>query len=341
MKQVEIACDESGSEGENVTQANHQVFTHASVDLTTHEAEALVHELRRRTSSRAAEFKSEHLLRRGDELLPWFLDSDGPLAGRALLELVDKDYFVVGKVVDLLIEEVVHAAGGDLYAGRKARDMAWVLHRQGPRALGAQWPNLLDAFNSLMRARQRKGVKATVGDFFQMVDDVRLRSRRRDVEEVLAFLWQARPHAEKFQNELSDSSILPALDPLFAALAQSVRSWHEIHKAPVRVVHDVQAALTDQRIAVLVGVLAHPTPEFRRSTPPVIVKAIEQADSKHDPRIQVADLLAGVGRVLANDALRGERGPRPALLRPFIDLESIWSDDASWTVLTGRKAVGA
>lgn len=337
---VVIACDESGSEGENVTAAGHRVFVHASVALGADAARSVMDEVRSLAPSQAPEYKADQILRQAAApAARWLLAPDGPLAGNALVHLVDKDYFVVGKVVDLLVEEVAHAAGEDLYAGRQARGMALALHRNGPRALGAEWQPLLSAFNSLMRAVQRKGEKTTVDEFFEALDRVRLRSRRRDVEEILAVLWQARPHAVAFQQRLvGDPAQPPALDPLFAALPQTARAWHERTGRPVRIVHDAQTALTPERVSAMIGALARPLPEFRAFAPPVPVVAVDQADSKDDPRVQAADLLAGLARRAATDALNGAHRPSP--IRPFVMLDSLWSDDASWDALTGRPAVG-
>ncbi len=342
-KTTVIACDESGSEGENGVDAAHRVFVHASVDLTLAEAAEVIAEVRRLASSQASEYKSEQLLRPGHrETLDWLLAGDGVLAGRARVFVVDKGYFVVGKIVDLLVEEVAHEAGKDLYINDQARNFAWTLYRQGRRALGsADWTALVTGFNSLMRAKQRKGVKSTVDEFFAVVDRVRLRSKRRDVDEVLALLWRAKAHAEIFQEFLEDpTDQLPSLDPLIASIPQTIRSWHEATGRPIQLVHDRQAVLTPARVATLVDSLAHPLPEFARFTPPVRVMAIEQVDSKDDPRVQVADLLAGASRQIASNALVGEPDDRIVLLRPFVDRNSLWADDTSWTALTGYGAVG-
>lgn len=337
----QIACDEAGSEGENVTSAHHPVFVHASVDLTVTESEDILERLRSVAPSQATEFKSEHLLRAGGKGLPWLLSSGGPLDGRARAHLVDKDYFVVAKVVDLLVEEVAHAEGRDLYADREARRLAWILHRHGNRALGDKWKELILAFNSLMRIKQRKGSKVTIDEFFDTMDHVRLRARRKDVEKVLGVLWRARPHAHAFQMRLSDPDVTPDLDPLFASLPQTARAWYEIKRMPIQIIHDHQAALTPARVDSLIRTLASPLPEFRRMAPPVIVASIDLVDSKNDPRVQVADLLAGVSRVLASRSLSGQADSRVPMLRPFVDIDSVWSDDKSWFELTSRKAVGA
>lgn len=319
------------------------MFTHASVDLTSAQAAIAIAHLRSLARSQAPEFKSEQLLRpQNRDALLWLIGPQGPLRGHALTYLVDKDYFVVGKVIDLLVEEVAHAAGRDLYADGKARELAWMLHREGRRALGAtDWATLLTAFNSLMRIKQRKGVKATVDDFFNVVDGVRLKSTRRAVEAVLTVVWQARPHAEQFQGRLLDSDVIPALDPLMAALPVTVGTWAARTGRPVRVVHDTQAALTEGRVKVLIRSLARPHPDFARFVAPVRLLAVEQVDSRIDPRVQVADLLAGASRIIATDALTGTADPELCeALRHLIGVESLWSDDQSWHALTGQEAVG-
>jgi hypothetical protein len=340
-----IACDESGAEGENVYASEHRVFVHASVDLTLDEAAGVIAEVQRLAPTQASEYKSRQLLRpSGQKALDWLLAEDGVLVGRARAFVVDKDYFVVAKIVDMLIEEVTHESGDDLYANDQARTFAWTLYRQGQRALGtADWSALVAGFNSLMRSKQRKSVKTSVEEFFTVVDRVRLRSHRRDVEveEVLALLWRARPHADIFQDDLADvPDQLPSLDPLIAAIPQTARSWYEISGRPVRLVHDRQAVLTPGRVAAMINILAHPPPEFAHFVPPVDVVAIDQVDSQDDPRVQVADLLAGAARQIAANALAGKRDDRVALLSPFVVLDSVWADDVSWTALTGRDAVG-
>jgi hypothetical protein len=48
-------------------------------------------------------------------------------------------------------------------------------------------------------------------------------------------------------------------------------------------------------------------------------------DSRTDPRVQVADLLAGVARKVASDELLGRHDPDlTALLQPYVDPASRW-----------------
>lgn len=114
---MEIACDESGHEGEKLAGGVTDVFAHASVHMPLADAAACVAELRRRIRSPAQEYKANHLLREKHRaVLRWFLGPEGPLPGRAHVILVDKASLLV------------RALGADealLAAGRAADPAPW------------------------------------------------------------------------------------------------------------------------------------------------------------------------------------------------------------------------
>ncbi|RIQ22815.1 hypothetical protein DY240_13225, partial [Jiangella rhizosphaerae] len=141
---VEIACDESGSEGERLAGGNTDVFGYGSVRIDAAAAAACVAELRDRIRSPAVEYKANHLLRRKHRAaLAWFLGTDGPVAGRAHVYLVDKPFLLVTRVV-------AEVAGGTATA-------AAALYRAGPAVFGAaRWTAFLTASNDLLRAAGRR-----------------------------------------------------------------------------------------------------------------------------------------------------------------------------------------
>lgn len=96
---MEIACDESGSEGEKLVGGVTAVFAHAGVALSQTDAARCVDELREMIKSPALEYKANHLLRAKNRwVLLWFLAADGPLAGRARVQLLDKRRFLASRV---------------------------------------------------------------------------------------------------------------------------------------------------------------------------------------------------------------------------------------------------
>jgi hypothetical protein len=77
--------------------------------------------------------------------------------------LTVRAFFLVGKVVDLLVEDVVHPGTGDHPAA--------ALYSEGRRSLDPeQWNAFLEASNNLMRSKDREDVETSVDSFLQAVD---------------------------------------------------------------------------------------------------------------------------------------------------------------------------
>lgn len=320
---LEIACDESGAEGEKLVGGNTDVFAHASVLMDPATAEACIQELRARAPSPVTEYKANHILREKHRAaLRWLLSTEGPVLGHVHVYLTDKTFLVVGKVIGLL--------GGEPAPGLRldpeARAMAVDLYREGPRAFGAgRWAAFLDAFNYLLRAKNGQGVTVTVEDVFLLVDEL----RRTDgtAGHIMGLLWAARPRVAAFRDRLlADPQAFPSLDPLIPGILHAVAHWGRGGR-PVSVVHDRQTTLTDERIA-----------ELRRLAPGLA--GLRLAASHLDARVQVADVLAGAARKLASDELNGRGDPGlTALLGPYVAADSIWGDDRSWALLNPPDAV--
>jgi hypothetical protein len=90
------------------------------------------------------------------------------------------------------------------------------------------------------------------------------------------------------------------------------------------IAHDRQVTLSRGRIAQLVA-----ASDGR-------LAGVSFVSSGIDPRIQVADIVAGVARKIASDELNGRGDDRlTALLRPYLDVFPIWGDAGSWARLGG------
>jgi len=301
---VEIACDESGSEGEKLVGGSTDVFAHASVDLSADAARDCIEMVRVGARSPAAECKASVVLReRNRRVLVWLIGPDGPLLDRAHVHLTEKEYRLTAKLVELL------GCGVDPRA----------LYDAGPRVLGTlAWARLLSAFNHLMRSRDVLETRIAANRFFDLVD-----AHRRApgvVGAALSEVWAARPRDDAAVARLLDRADGRAvLDPLVPAIARGVAHWYDGDR-PVSLVHDEQGALTPDRLRDLDTVCGD-----------AALAGIRFVDSTTDPRVQVADLLAGAARKIASDQLNG-RGDvlLTALLRPYLDRHSAWGDPRSW-----------
>jgi hypothetical protein len=290
---MEIACDESGSEGEKLVGATTDVFAHASVRLADDAAAECLRELRGRAPCHAVEYKAYHILReRNRPALTWLLEPAGPLSGHAHVHLTDKAFFVVGKLVDLIVGSTDHGTSADWY-----RDRERLFSQQ-------RWAAVLESANNFMRARNRREVP---GDPFG-----ELAAALAD-SPFEAPLWAAKPRIDAYRERLlGEPAAVPALEPLVPAVVRTVRYWSAAGQ-PVQVVHDRHNALTPECVAVLRGLLGDR------------LAGVRLVDSRRDSRVQIADVLAGAARKIASDELNG-RGDAElaALLEPYVDPESVW-----------------
>jgi len=264
---VEIACDESGFSGSNLLDLASPVLTHASVDLAVPEATEVVAVLR--SPRRRSEFKSSQLLRPEQwPALEWFLTA---LRGRAHVHVIDKTGYVAARVLELFTEEPSYGAGTSL--GRDHSGAVLALRRH---------TGFLAVFVDLARTRRVRliGHEAIDRFFAAMPADLpALREvTRLRVEEVMVRLID------------EDRAFPPPLEPLVPALAETLLFWSAGERS-VAVVHDEQSALTPGRVARLGTFLAGAV-----SPAPPPLRSFLQVDSRDDPRVQVADLLAGIAR---------------------------------------------
>ncbi|MFF5173347.1 hypothetical protein ACFY3U_11995 [Micromonospora sp. NPDC000089] len=297
---VEIACDESGFSGTNLLDPATPVIAHASVDLSVDEAAELVTALRSRLRCSPEEVKSGQF-RRGpeaDRVRGWFLDS---LRGRAHVELLDKELFLVSRIVDLFLAEPSYAAGARRTDGQ--RPAARALLGAG-RPVGADWAGFLTAFVDLVRTRRRhRPDRDALERFFRSRDGL-LRHGLGAGDDILRGLRRDRVWAVPNLLFDDDPTIPPPLEPLLPALADTVLFWSGGWRG-VLVVHDEQSALTAGRLRRLQRALADD-----RAAPDQVLVGLVMADSRDDPRVQVADLLAGTSRrASADDLLATNRPP--------------------------------
>jgi len=304
---VEIACDESGFSGSNLLDPATPLFTHASVDLGVDEATELVKALRTDVRWSLDELKSGQLLRgpHAGEALTWLLAG---LEGRAHVHVVDKEYFLATRVVDLFLAEPSWAAGTRLT--EQLRPAATALYRHG-RSRGPAWGDFLAAFVALARTKRRHRVDRHVIEHFFRARDALALGLAAEARAVLDGLTRTRVRGVVTRLVHDDRTIPPPLEPLLPALAETVLFWSD-GRRPVLVVHDEQSALTADRLRRLQQVLSDGTTDALGAEASPLAGLVT-VDSRDDPRVQVADLLAGVVRRWPG---LGDDGPLRPLMSP-------------------------
>jgi hypothetical protein len=228
------------------------------------------------------------------------------LSGRAHVQVVDKEYFLVTRIVDLLLAEPSYTAGTRLSG--EHRSAALALYR-ARRSGGPGWAPFLAAFVDLVRTkRRRRPDRDALDRFFRARDSLLDDDLGPAAVAVLAELSPDRVRAVVARLAHDDRSIPPPLEPMLPALAETVLFWSGGRRR-VLVVHDEQSALTAGRLRRLQQALA----DGAAASP---LAGLVMVDSRDDPRVQAADLLAGLTRRAAET---GDAGP----IRPFVSATSL------------------
>jgi len=267
---VEVACDESGFTGTNLLDPGSPVIAHASVDLTVGEAAEVLATLRSRFGHpRAAEHKAAALLRFGESrAVQWFRHETH---SRSHVHVIDKRSYIASRVLELLVLTPSYGSGTQLSE----------VPGEAVAALRER-PDVLAAFVAMTRLKHRRRADPAAVDRFLVVASDGAPGlggvARAGVEGVLGRLLDG------------DPEVPPPLEPLVPAVAETAL-WWSARRRSVAVVHDEQSALTPQRMARLAAYLAD---AVAPGPPPLL--GVRQVDSRQDPRVQVADLLAGLAR---------------------------------------------
>jgi hypothetical protein len=323
---IEIACDESGFSGGNlVGRAASPVFAHASLRIDPATAAELLQHLRREIGARGAgEYKSPELLRpRRRPVLLWLLASSSPVNGNAHVHLTDTRFFVLARLVDVLIG--LQPASGIASPGRNRgnQEMALALYRRGEESYGTpRWQEFLTLSANLFRTNNRWLPKKPVETFYAAVDSMSVASAAADVKKVMGLLRSTRPITEATRAlYLENPKLTPLMEPLLPALNHAVHHWGSSAQT-LSVIHDEQSALTPERIADIATVYATRWPGRQ-------LTEVRLVDSSREPRVQIADFVAGIARRLASDQLKGRADTEVRdLLSPLIDHGSVWVDQS-------------
>ena len=193
------------------------------------------------------------------------------------------------------------------------------------------WHAFLAAGNELLRSKEAlPGV--AVESFFGIVEVLAAQGPTARLAGVLDRLRAARVVAEELRAQLdADRDMLPPADPLIPALVSAAGFWAERTGEPLSIVHDEHKFLSAVRVAQLTKLVAAGSLSMSGMGVRLRLRVV---DSFTDPRVQLADILAGIARKAAAQRLRGHEDPElDELLRPYVDPASVWRCDHHWSAL--------
>lgn len=337
-----VACDESGNDGENLLAGQSTVFAHASVILAPDNAAELMDEIRARTRSHTTELKSKTILQPRHEATAKWLLSHPSIEGCASVHLTHKKYFVVSKLFDSTAEELAHQLGHDIYETGVALAGANLLFYLAPQTYGVSWDKLLMTFQQFMRAKDEVQAQEHLTRLVGITVEL-LRDEDAIVRDVLDTVFSGLSHLRslsKLQLGQGVDERLRTMDPLIAAVGATVRLWGSASGRSVELLHDAAKELTPVKIEWARRSLARPEDiaPSRQGLGTELTR-VRLVDSKDDPRVQVADLLAGVGRAVGESMVTEQEHPLGRSLVPIVSGASLWPSQENMNVENARNVM--
>ncbi|GAA4265976.1 hypothetical protein [Frondihabitans peucedani] len=324
---LQVVGDESGSDGENLSSATHRTFSYGTTALSIAEAQDVVVQTREALGSTKAEarqgseLKASKLFKKHRTVAESLFLPGGPLAATSSVYLADKAKFLAGKMISLLVEEhesslgtppAMHIQG---YYADEMTDQILPALDESTRA------ELLSSFNALCKSY--KVPFAPTGRADRFIRALRLAnvagSHNRRASRMLGRLWDARHEAYAIEGD--DSATLD-LDPMLPTMLVVATTWHNrFHGAAFEMYIDEYRQLTPLMFEIIKSVAS--------SMYGVRLQDIVQINSATDPRVQLADWIAGAGRIAAGEVLSGTPSRLSDLVRPLIDPDSMRSPDSA------------
>lgn len=211
---------------------------------------------------------------------------------------------IEAKMVDLLIEPMVHKDGHNMYADGSAAGLANLLHVAGP-VMGDKlaYDRMLSVFVKALRKRQ----SATITELYAAIVEY-YETCTTDFRQVIDLFLISRPEAERIASRTADGTSYDDLDPAIPCLVALAQDMGQ-RLDSFRLIHDRSKVVARHALTLLnMSQFPNPTrPGRNLSSLPAIV--IDFADSRQHPQLQLADWVAGVGREWATHIVRGVKDP--------------------------------
>ncbi|MGV9625475.1 DUF3800 domain-containing protein [Streptomyces sp. NPDC003487] len=289
MERPVVYVDESANSGQNLLDPHQPVFTVAGVHLPDDLAASIVDEVRGQLPRNLRE--------------PKYTSLAGSSGGRKVLMnafarlpegsvrtyLVHKRFMVMTKLVDVIVEPMVHRDGYNLYEGRENLALANMLHLAGPVMGDADaYERMLQAFVNWVRQ------KATTDELYTAIAALKASIQSQQFAEYVEVLECGRPVADETAAEIASHGHRDELDPAIPSLYCLATTFGQT-LGRFRLVHDA-SKVVDRNTTRLHTVHFLPDPARPGEFMNPFMGGIEFADSRDHPQLQVADWAAGATR---------------------------------------------
>jgi hypothetical protein len=298
-----LFLDESGNTGSNLLDPDQPVFTLSSCIFSEMEAETLL-ALVDSNSPHEAHFKNLKRRKSGQDGIIRLMSSKLLNTKNVKINIFLKEFMVTTKIVDLLIEHMLHLMGEDLYLNGRNIALSNMLYYCLPSFCDKDLvQSMYKSFVIMIREQEQDNID----NFYDNLEQVKESSSNEGFKEDIDLILATKNFINDALNGVDKSSLDPSIPALFSHCAQ----WGDAYPKGFHIIHDDSHSIEKQR---------HLFAQFmdwtqddvelgydrRKYKLPLKGKSLKFASSKDYSQIQVADIIASSFSYWAAGVSRGE-----------------------------------
>lgn len=303
LKVPHIYFDESGNTGSNLLDNDQPIFTLASCQYSDQEAKDLV-DLIGSNATHEIHFKRLKRRKAGQDGIVRLMSSKLICRDKISINVFHKEFMVTSKIVDILIEHMMHLRGQDLYLNGQNIALSNMLYY----CLGAFCDadllrSMYDSFIKMLKEQTEESIDEFYSSVEALIPGLKSKSFENDINRILEtkdYVVDALHGVDKF-------SLDPSIPALFAQCVQ----WGAKYPKGFHVVHDDSHTIEKQRL--LFAQFMDWTQDDielgydrRKYNLPLKGKSLKFSSSDSHHQLQVADIIASSFAYWAAGVSRGE-----------------------------------
>jgi hypothetical protein len=295
--------DESGNTGSNLLDPNQPVFSLASCMFSNEEAQQLLN-LVDSKSPHEAHFKNLRRRKSGQDGIIRLMSSKLADVKNIKINIFLKEFMITTKIVDLLIEHMMHLMGEDLYLNGRNTALSNMLYYCFPSFCDTDLvQNMYKSFVVMIREQGQEHIDNFYTDVEKVKESSSNQKFKGDVELILSTKNCIHDALEGIDKFSLDSSI-PAL---FSHCVQ----WGNAYPKGFHIIHDDSHSIEKERL-LFAQFMDWTQDEIelgydrRKYNLPLKGRSLKFASSEKYLQLQVSDIIASSFSYWASGVSRGE-----------------------------------
>ena len=325
-----IYFDESGNTGSNLLDSNQPVFTLASCIFSDKISKQLLR-LINSNSPNEAHFKNLRRRKSGQDGIIRLMSSMLLDVKHVKIDIFLKDFMITTKIVDILIEYMMHMNGEDLYLNGRNIALSNMLYYCLPAFCDeCLVQSMYESFVTMIRSQNQENID----NFYDNVEKVKDSSSNESFKEDVNLILATKNCIDDALNGVDKHSLDPSIPALFSHCTQ----WGNAYPKGFHVIHDDSHSIEKERL-LFAQFMDWTQDEIelgydrRKYNLPLKGKSLKFASSEDHPQIQVCDIIASSISYWAAGTSRGETEDYLFLELNKLDLDRFIGHNKIWPTM--------